>query len=328
MHIQDTMENQLRLAINEWKTSRGLEPYSDKTINKYLSDIRKLAPPNYTDMLWANDSAMVSGKLSGFKPNTQRNYYNSLLVGLYASGVQKGEGITKIYEGKRDLLNAEYDKSKGMNTKSQQEVLKNVSAEDIDKMLELMRKDLRTRQTHMAYAMINIYKYYQFRNDVAGMEVFPNKIFDEIAEEERNEHNYLVLGKPPESMSFVLNNYKTSKKYGEKTLEIESLDLQIILKEWIKYKINGDWTKLENKVIYLFDWATGNPLTRNDISHLLTETFQKYLGYNISTTLLRKIYGTIPKDINDASDEEMKEVIKQANASGHSLQTKGAVYSK
>jgi len=322
------METQLRTAINDWKTSRGLEPYSDKTINKYLSDIRKLAPKDYTDMLWANDSAMVAGKLSDFKPNTQRNYYNSLLVGLYASGMEKGSGIAKIYEAKRDLLNAEYDKNKGMNTKSQQEVLKNVKASDIDNMLRMMEKDLRTRQTHMAYAMINIYKYYQFRNDVAGMEIFPNKIFDEIDEIERSEHNYLVLGKPPESMSFVLNNYKTSKKYGEKTIEIENPNLQVVLKEWIKYKINGDWSKLENKVIYLFDWATGNPLSRNDISHLLTETFQKYLGYNISTTLLRKIYGNIPTDINDASDEEMKEVIKQANASGHSVQTKGAVYYK
>tara|TARA_R110002012_G_scaffold316777_1_gene532164 strand:+ start:84 stop:1052 length:969 start_codon:yes stop_codon:yes gene_type:complete len=322
------METTLRASINEWKTSRGLEPYSEKTINKYLADIRKLAPPNYTDMLWANDSEMVSEKLKDFKPNTQRNYYNSLLVGLYASGVVKGQGISKIYEAKRDLLNAEYDKVKGQNTPAQQEVLKNVNADTIDAMLKIMEKDLRTRQTHMAYAMINIYKYYQFRNDVAGMEVFPNKIFDEIEEEERASTNYLVLGKPPESMSFVLNKYKTSKKYGEKCIEIDNLNLQIILKNWIKFKINGDWSKLENKVIYLFDWATGNPLSRNDISHLLTETFQKYLGYNISTTLLRKIYGNIPTDINEASDDEMKAVIEQANASGHSVQMKGAVYSK
>jgi len=129
-------------------------------------------------------------------------------------------------------------------------------------------------------------------------------------------------------MSFVLNNYKTSRKYGEKTIEIDNLNLQIILKNWIKYKINGDWSKLENKVIYLFDWNTGNPLTRNDISHILSETFQKYLGYSVSTTLLRKIYNNIPTDINEASDDEMKDLIAQASNSGHSLQTKGAVYSK
>jgi len=322
------MEATLLTKINEWKTSRGLDPYSEKTIAKYLADVRKLAPPNYENMLWANDSEMVAEKLKKFKPTTQRNYYNSLLVCLYASGMEKGKGIAEVYEAKRDLLNAEYDKMKGQNTPSQQEVLKNVSAETIDNMLRTMEKDLKTRQTHMAYAMINIYKFYQFRNDVAGMEVFPNDIFDEIEEDERSNTNYLVLGKPPESMSFVLNKYKTSKKYGEKTIQIEHPELQTILKNWIRYKINGDWSKLENKVIYLFDWATGNSLSRNDISHLLSETFQKYLGYSISTTLLRKIYNNIPTDINEASDDEMKELIKQAHASGHSMQTKGAVYSK
>tara|TARA_R110000737_G_scaffold341029_1_gene364411 strand:+ start:363 stop:1334 length:972 start_codon:yes stop_codon:yes gene_type:complete len=322
------MEATLRQNINEWKTGRGLEPYSDKTINKYLADVRKLAPPDYIDMVWANDSEMVADKLKSYKPTTQRNYYNSLLVCLYASGMEKGTGIGAVYEAKRDLLNAEYDKMKGQNTPSQQVVLQNVTAETIDNMLKVMEKDLRTRHTHMAYAMINIYKYYQFRNDVAGMEIFPNAIFDEIEEEERKETNYLVLGKPPESMSFILNKYKTSKKYGEKCIEIENNELQLIIKNWIKYKINGDWSKLEDKVIYLFDWATGTPLTRNDISHILSETFQKYLGYSVSTTLLRKIYNNIPTDINDASDDEMKELIAQANASGHSMMTKGAVYSK
>jgi len=320
------MESKLKQSINEWKTSRGLEPYADKTINKYLADIRKLAPPQYTDMVWANDTEEIARKLEKFKYTTQRNYYNSLLVGLYASGVSKGEGVALIYEGKRDLLNAEYDTRKGQNTPAQNLVLEHVKMEDIDKMLDGMKKDLRTRQTYMAYAMINIYKYYQFRNDVAGMEIFPNAIFDEIVAEERTKNNYIVIGKPPDSMSFVLNNYKTSKKYGEKVIEIESQELQTILMNWIKYKIDGDWTKLENKVVYLFDWATGTPLTRNDISHLLSETFMKYLGYSVSTTLLRKIYGTIPTDPNEASDEEIKKVIEQASNSGHSLKTKATTY--
>ncbi len=322
------METILRVKINEWKTNRGLDPYSDKTINKYLSDIRKLAPADYTDMQWANNTEVVSSKLAKFKKTTQRNYYNSILVGLYASGVQKGEMPATIYEAKRDLLNAEYEKARGNNTEAQQEVLKNVSAQDIDNVLAKMSKNLRDRQTHMAYAMIHIYKYYQFRNDVAGMEVFPNKIFDEIEEEERKNTNYLVLGKPEESMSFVLNNYKTSKKYGEKFIEIATPELRVVLKNWVRFKVAGDWAELSNKVIYLFDWATGTPLTRNDISHLLSQTFNKYLGFSISTTLLRKIYGNIPTDPNEASDDEIKAVIEQAQNSGHSLKTKATTYTK
>jgi hypothetical protein len=320
------MESVLRKSIADWKINRGLEPYAEKTINKYLADIGKLAPADYTDMEWANDTKAVAKKLEKFKYTTQRNYYNSLLIGLYASGVSKGEGVALIYEGKRDLLNAEYEKQKGKNTPAQNLVMEHVKKEDIDKMLDMIKNDLRTRQTHMAYAMISIYKYHQFRNDVADMEIFPNAKFDEIDKEERKKKNYIVIGKPPDSMSFILNNYKTSKKYGEKVIEIESQELQSILMNWIKYKIDGDWSKLENKIVYLFDWATGTSLTRNDISHLLSETFMKYLGYSVSTTLLRKIYGIIPVNPNEATDDEIKDVQKQASDSGHSLKTKATVY--
>lgn len=321
------MEGLLRTKINEWKTSRGLDPYNEKTITNYLSQIRKLAPENYTDMEWANDTESIAKKLSGFKPTTQRNYYNSLLVGLYASGMEKNMGCCKIYETKRDLLNASYDKMKGHNTENQQKVLQNVNRETIETMLHKMRGS-NDRQTYMAYVMINVYKHYQFRNDVAGMEVFFNKSFDEILPEEREKTNYLVLGKPPESMSFILNNYKTAKKYGEKVIEVESEELKGILREWINYKLEGRWEDIEEKVVYLFDWKTGNPLNRNDISHLLSSTFQKFLGFSVSTTLLRKIYGEIPQNVNDATDEEILKVSAQASVSGHSVQMKGAVYSK
>ena len=279
-------------------------------------------------MHWANDTEMVAEKLKDYKYTTQRNYYNSLLIGLYASGMDKGTGVAQIYEGKRDLLNSEYDKMKGQNTPSQQVILQNVSAETLDKMLNEMKKDLKTRQTHMAYVLFNIYKYYQFRNDVAGMEIYVNELFEEIDAEERSKTNYIVLGRPAESMSFVLNQYKTSSKYGEKTIEIENNELANILRAWIKYKVKGDINVIKDGVVFLFDWATGTPLTRNDISHILSDFSLKYTGHSISTTLLRKVYGNIPVDVNDASDEEIKAVIKQASNSGHSVQMKGAVYSK
>ncbi len=90
------METTLKTKINEWKTNRGLDPYSEKTIKNYLTQIRKLAPENYADMEWANDTEAIAKKLAGFKPTTQRNYYNSLLIGLYASGMDKNKGCCKI----------------------------------------------------------------------------------------------------------------------------------------------------------------------------------------------------------------------------------------
>lgn len=322
------MEDTLRIKINEWKTSRGLPPYSEKTIESYLTNVRKLAPPNYEDMSWAKSSENVAQFLSKFKPTTQRNYYNSLLICLYASGYPKNSGLTKVYETKRDLLNAQYENTRGNNSEKQQVVLQAVNRQTIDKMLEKMRGNLKDRTTHMAYVMINIYKHHQFRNDVANMEIFFNKIYEEIDEEEKVKHNYLLLGKPPESMSFVLNQYKTSKKYGEKFIEVQHPELQDILKEWINRKVAGDWNKILEGVIYLFDWATGTPLNRNDVSHLLGDTFKKYTGHSVSTTLLRKIYGEIPADPNSATDKQIQKVIDQAHTSGHSVKTKATSYTQ
>ena len=322
------METKLKTNINEWKTSRGLPPYADKTINKYISDIRKLAPKDYEDMSWCELTKDISEKLKDFKPTTQRNYYNSLLIGIYASGyAEKGHGVAKIYEAKRDMLNAQYE-NKGGQTDKQQEILKNVDEKVIDDMLFKMSKDLRTRQTHMVYVMINIYKNFAFRNDVAGMQIFINNIFDEIDAKERADNNYLVLGKPPESMSFVLNDYKTASKYGEKVFEIKPPSLQDIVRKWIDYKIDGNWDDIENKVVYLFDWATGSPLTRNDISHALSDAFMRYTGHPVSSTLLRKIYSKTIIDPSNATDDEIKEVIKQADISGHSVKMKAKVYHK
>ena len=142
------MELSLKHSINEWKTSRGLSPYAEKTINKYIRDIKWLAPNDYKDMEWAKNTQEISDKLSRFKPNTQRNYYNSLLIGLYASGFKKGQGVSKIYEAKRDMLNANYE-NQGGKTDKQQIILKEIDKESIEGMLNIMKKDLKTRHTHM-----------------------------------------------------------------------------------------------------------------------------------------------------------------------------------
>ena len=72
----------------------------------------------------------------------------------------------------------------------------------------------------------------------------------------------------------------------------------------------------------LFTTSTGNELSRNALSQLLLKTSQKYMGKNISTTMLRKIYLS-SKYAN--VKEEMK---KDAKIMGHSVSTQQNVYVK
>ena len=305
------MEEQIKQSLHAWKVSRNLPPYSDKTVNQYLSNIRRIAPKGYTNMDWAMDHKAIAKKLSHYKSTTQRNYYNSLLIGLYNTGY-KGAEITKYYEGIRDLLNAQYEQKPKEKP--------DVTAEDIDDMLESMASDLEDWKTHLAYVVFHIHKRYQFRNDLSGMIVTDK-------DDPKLEINKLVVNNG--RFTFVLYQYKTKKKYGRLIKEIEDPELQSILSDWVNRLDARRFHRSENPDhTYLVQYArTGNPLTRDELSKVFRITSKKYLDNAVGATMLRKIYTLIPKDPINASPEEILQLQGQANISGHALTTKATIYS-
>ena len=117
-----------------------------------------------------------------------------------------------------------------------------------------------------------------FRNDVAGMEAIQKRAYNKLSEEEKKAKNFLVVEKG--GLFFVLNKYKTAKKYEELDLPIEDPTLKKILRYYLKMNGMG----------VLFKTSTGKALTRIELSKVLLKYSQKYMGKSISTTLLRKIY--------------------------------------
>tara|TARA_R110001632_G_scaffold229856_1_gene366657 strand:- start:344 stop:730 length:387 start_codon:yes stop_codon:yes gene_type:complete len=124
-------------------------------------------------------------------------------------------------------------------------------------------------------------------------------------------------------MKFIMNNGKTTAKYGPRTITLDS-DLVNEITDYLK-SIDM-WKRKYTEPSYLFSWATGSPLTRNDVSHLLAKFSSKHIGHSVSTTLMAKMFNNIPVDINKATPEEILEVQKQALARGHSVKIKGAIY--
>ena len=113
-------------------------------------------------------------------------------------------------------------------------------------------------------------------------------------------------------MFFVLNKYKTSKKYEELKIDIPA-DLKKVLRYYIK--VNG--------MGVLFTSSNGKPLTRNGLTQLLTRYSQKYMdGKKISTTILRKVY--LSSKYSDVKDE----MAKDAKMMGNSVGTQQSVYVK
>ena len=150
------------------------------------------------------------------------------------------------------------------------------------------------------------------RNDVASLTTISKRNYNKLNDKDKEEHNYLVIEK--NKMFFVLNQYKTSKKYKELDIDIPK-DLEKLLRFYIK--INdikpGD---------VLFTSTTGKALTRNALSQLLLKTSKKYMNKNISTTLLRKIV------LSEKFSDVKKEMEDMSKITGHSTDTMSKVYVK
>jgi len=129
--------------------------------------------------------------------------------------------------------------------------------------------------------------------------------------DEKKKNNYLLQDK--NDFYFILNEYKTQAKYGEKKIKVEKNNLPSLLRKYIPM--------LDSE--YLFTSSTGKPISRNALTQVLSKTFEKYLGKKISTTLLRKIYMSSKYD-----PDLQKEMEKDAEIMGHSKETGQLVYTK
>lgn len=123
-----------------------------------------------------------------------------------------------------------------------------------------------------------------------------------------NTDNILKMdGKTPDSL--ILNDYKTSDQYGQFIFKLPR-KLKMILKFYIisKGKSTGD---------YLFTAPQGGLYQPSAFSKLITDTFEKYTGKRLTTTLLRISFAshffTLPISNTEARVEA------EARANGHSV---------
>ena len=147
-------------------------------------------------------------------------------------------------------------------------------------------------------------------NDLAGAESITKREYNKLSTEDKKAKNYLVVEKG--KMFFVLNKFKTQRKYEELKIDVPK-DLEKLLRTYIK--ING--------MGVLFKSSTGKTLTRNDLSQLLLKYSKRYMdGKSISTTMLRKIV------LSDKFADHKKEQEEMAKITGHSVETMNKVYVK
>jgi len=295
----------------------------ENTIKQYMTNLKKLKTIFDTDNYdFLDEPDNVMDKISHLHYTSQRNHLNAIIVLLMAlNSKEEYDELIETYSKKRDELNNKYseDQKSGVISDKQS---KNFSTTDeiyemINKMADELKpikkkENLNSKELALlqVFTIFNIYVRLPMRNDVAGMEVINKRVYNKLNEEDKKSKNYLVLEK--NNMYFVLNKYKTSKKYEELKIDIPK-DLKKLLRYFIK--VNG--------MGVLFKSSTGKALTRNALSQLLIKTSQKYMGKSISTTLLRKAY------MSSKYAGVKEEMANDSKILGHDVATTGmSVYVK
>tara|TARA_R110002012_G_scaffold275825_2_gene462516 strand:- start:1100 stop:2038 length:939 start_codon:yes stop_codon:yes gene_type:complete len=291
----------------------------DSTIKMYVGNLNKLKNIFESDGYgFLKDIDKVKEKLSERHFTTQRNYYNSIIILLMAQ--DKDKKLIEKYNTIRDQLNAKYLENQSSGVISEKQKNSFISMDELRAFVDKIRIDLdipklkkkdtipeKEKKLLMVYVILSILIENPMRNDLSQMKIIVGKKgYNNLSDTDKKDSNYLVVEK--NNAKFILNDYKTSKKYAEKIINI-SKPLEKVIRMYMR--IN----KLGNGDI-LF------PISRNGISQLLIKTSKKYINKNISTTIIRKIVAShLLKDVKEIEQ-------KLSNKMGTDIETIKSVYVK
>ena len=310
------------------KARPNLKP---NTIKMYIFNLNKLKKLfQAEDLKFLSKVTEVKEQIKDLHYTTQRNFYNAIIVYLRAkdSGSpdeEKGKIPSELiekYDTMRNELNEQYKTDNESGKISEKQKNNFVDIQEVKDMINKMEAEIKKeglkkkenltakeKQLIQVFTIYNILLKIPLRNDLAGMEAISRKKYNSLTDKDKEVNNYLVVDKA--KMEFVLNEYKTARKYKQKNILIPK-DLEKIIRMYIR----------KNGMGILFKTGTGTPLTRNALSQLLIKTSQAYMNKNISTTMIRKIV------LSDMFADTKKEMEKMSEITGHSVETMNNVYVK
>jgi len=312
------------------KSRPNLKPNTIKQYETHLNKLKKIFETDNYDFL--SNPEKVAEKLKDKAYTSRRNSYNAIIVLLMAlNHDERYNDLIEKYDKMRNELNTKYDEEMSSGKISEKQSKNFAEYEEIEGMIKKMENEIKSqglkkkteltgkeKELLMVYTLYNMLIRIPTRNDMAMQKLISKTQYNKLKEEEKKNNNYLVKEKG--KMFGVYNEYKTSKKYGEKKIDIPK-DLEKILNMYIRKtgKKMGD---------VLFVSSTGNPLSRNMISQLLMKTSKKYLNKSVSTTLMRKIVASHHFGADSEFGKLKKKQEELAEKMGHSTDVMDKVYIK
>ena len=286
----------------------NLKPNSTRT---YARSLRVMAPPGATDFEWVKDVDYVLKQLETYKDTTKKNNLNAVIV-----VTDKDSEAFHVYTKERDKYNQLYTDHNKARKKTESQEKNWVEWPDYQKMVAVMAAEVRGLRGAMSkreqnkfqdYLLVLLYSHYPLRNDFGDVKITTATAFKRLHPEVKAAHNYLIK-RQNQTYSLILNEYKTSKTYGEKRIEI-SKGVGAVISKWLKYNTSG---------YLLRDPAhPEQPLGSNGISKAFGRIGMERSSKRLGSSLLRHSY------LSNKYADDVKEKEADADLMMHSVAMQG-----
>jgi|688.fasta_scaffold72890_1 hypothetical protein len=314
--------------IIESKIKECNKDLSKNTIYTYIKNITKIVElMKITDLnIFYNDYETIINVIKtkyNDSDNSQRNKLtscNAMIKCLITSkNKKKIEKALEEYIKEINILRARINDHLDTHIKSEKETEGWLTKKDIKLITELLLKkvpkvilDIEGLNKLRDYVLFVFYQNLPSRNDIAFSKFYYD---DEIEMEDlskNKELNYIILKKKEKQVLYVMNNYKTSKKYKTQTLELGNKMYKMLVdyKDKMKPFNDDDWFILSNR---------GNHVSKNTLSEIYSK-LGNVIGKKTSIRTNRHII--ISQNIDIAKMDDL------AKRMGHDIATAIKIYAK
>ncbi len=306
-----------------------------QTIKSYVSLIEKMKshyPEENNDFLLDYDDVVskldeaIWGRNQDKYINflTKRNMLNALIMLMNALDMDKE--LIKLYQGKRDGYNEKYTMNQEQGKMTEKQKPNFVPIEDIHLLIKKLNNDIKNHRVRQketinviekgiltAHLLFSVLVEIPRRNELASLEIITRRLYNRLTQEDKISNNYILIEKS--NIELILNEYKTSKKYSEQIIPLPK-NIQRLVRSYIKTMKLKTGDRLFN-------------MTNNSMTQLLVRTSRKYIGKDISTTMIRHIYlSNKYSESKKQNTELLKEQEKDAKLMAHSVGVQQTVYVK
>ena len=301
------------------KAKPDLSEMSVKTYSNCIAKVMEFLKTDKYDELYKDPHKVVKLLNEKYdKSNTIKTKLASIIVFLRVIKTEKNtkeiDAAIDVYSGVIELLTNDIKANLSSSEKTTKQKENWINTEDAaklnDNLLQLVPKDIRTPKDLMSLRNYVIFKLYQdnpTRNEIADSKI----IFKPMKKSEAlsDEYNYIILDKKKKTITYQMNQYKTSKNYGQKNVELNK-DLFPL---FMQYKKAVDM--FNDKGWFLLNDSATEKMTRNRLG-VVYSTLGASINKKLGTSMNRHIAlsNLIPikkiKDLTDKMGNSPKEALE------------------